>query len=225
MLDSLYSQCRASGSIYLEQLNSDSVKELQTVLNKFGYNSGKVDGILGNLTRKAFEKYKTDNFLGFFDEIGNGTLNQMKERLEKSEEDTPSILEDIDILARTLYGEARGETVAGRIAVAWTVVNRVKANSWWGKTIKDVCLYPWQYSCWNKNDPNMPKLKALKANTSNDVFESCITIAKKVLSEEYTDPTKGATHYYATYIKAPHWANDGTLTVTIGKHKFYKGVK
>ena len=42
---------------------------------------------------------------------------------------------DRDILARTLWGEARGEGTAGQIAVAWTIRNRVfdgKTNSWWG---------------------------------------------------------------------------------------------
>lgn len=41
---------------------------------------------------------------------------------------------DRDILARTLWG-GRGESLAGQIAVAWTICNRVndgKARSWWG---------------------------------------------------------------------------------------------
>ena len=40
---------------------------------------------------------------------------------------------DRDILSRTLWGEARGETLTGQIAVAWTVRNRVfdgKGKSW-----------------------------------------------------------------------------------------------
>lgn len=42
---------------------------------------------------------------------------------------------DRDILARTLYGESRGEGLAGQIAVAWTIRNRVedgRVKSWWG---------------------------------------------------------------------------------------------
>ena len=64
---------------------------------------------------------------------------------------------DRDILARTLWGEARGESLAGQIAVAWTIRNRVndgKAKSWWGEGYAGVCQKPYQFSCWNKNDPN-----------------------------------------------------------------------
>lgn len=43
---------------------------------------------------------------------------------------------DREILARTLWGEARGESLSGQIAVAWTIRNRVndgKDKSWWGE--------------------------------------------------------------------------------------------
>ena len=45
---------------------------------------------------------------------------------------------DRDILARSLWGEARGESLAGQIAVAWTIRNRVndgKTKSWWGEQL------------------------------------------------------------------------------------------
>ncbi|VVO24210.1 hypothetical protein PS723_04459 [Pseudomonas fluorescens] len=70
-----------------------------------------------------------------------------------------------DILARTLWGEARGEGLAGQIAVAWTIRNRVndgKAKSWWGEGYAGVCLKAWQFSCWNKNDPNYAYLSGSK---------------------------------------------------------------
>ncbi|ROM79306.1 hypothetical protein BK654_08030 [Pseudomonas brassicacearum] len=63
---------------------------------------------------------------------------------------------DRDILARTLWGEAPGESLAGQIAVAWTIRNRVeddKAKLWWGEGYAGVCLKPYQFICWNQNDP------------------------------------------------------------------------
>ncbi|MFW0755465.1 cell wall hydrolase [Pseudomonas sp. H11T01] len=72
---------------------------------------------------------------------------------------------DPDILVRTLWGEARGEGLAGRIAVGWTIRNRVndgKAKSWWGEGYAGVCLKVWQFSCWNKNDPNFRCLSGAK---------------------------------------------------------------
>ncbi|MFT8135469.1 hypothetical protein ACMYLZ_23150, partial [Salmonella enterica subsp. enterica serovar Enteritidis] len=72
---------------------------------------------------------------------------------------------DRDILARTLWGEARGEGQAGQIAVAWTIRNRVfdgKAKSWWGEGYAGVGLKPGRFSCWNKNDPNYAYLSGAK---------------------------------------------------------------
>lgn len=66
---------------------------------------------------------------------------------------------DTDILARTIYGEARGESISGQEAIASVILNRVafakrRGRYWWGNTIAGVCLAPWQFSCWNENDPN-----------------------------------------------------------------------
>ena len=68
------------------------------------------------------------------------------------------------ILARTLWGEARGESLAGQIAVAWTIRNRVddgNTKSWWGEGYAGVCQKPYQFSCW-KNDPNFAYLSGTK---------------------------------------------------------------
>ena len=77
----------------------------------------------------------------------------------------PVTEKDRDILARTLWGEARGEGAAGQIAVAWTIRNRVfdgKTNSWWGEGYAGVCQKPYQFSCWNKTDPNYQFLIGVK---------------------------------------------------------------
>ena len=66
---------------------------------------------------------------------------------------------ETDILARTIYGEARGESISGMEAVASVVLNRVafanrRGRFWWGNSIAEVCRAPKQFSCWNRNDPN-----------------------------------------------------------------------
>lgn len=56
---------------------------------------------------------------------------------------------DRDILARALWDEARGESLTGRIAVAWTVRNRVldgKDRSWWGESFAGVCQAKYKFS-------------------------------------------------------------------------------
>jgi hypothetical protein len=84
---------------------------------------------------------------------------------------------DRDILARTIFGEARGEGVAGQIAVAWTIRNRVndgKDKSWWGEGYAGVCQKPYQFSCWNKNDPNFAYLSGAKSITFRELAQARI---------------------------------------------------
>ena len=71
--------------------------------------------------------------------------------------------QDEDILARTLYGEARGEKIAGMEAIASVILNRLafsrqKNGYWWGNTITEICRKPYQFSCWNQDDVNYQKL-------------------------------------------------------------------
>jgi hypothetical protein len=134
------------------------------------------------------------------------------------EEET--ITTEIDILARTIWGEARGESDAGKAGVAWVVQNRAMIGGWWGDDIVEVCLKPYQFSCWNHNDPNRKQMERLSAN-SNPPFQKCLEIARDVLKGKIPDPTKGANHYHADYVK-PNWAKSENFTVQIGNHLFYK---
>jgi spore germination cell wall hydrolase CwlJ-like protein len=134
---------------------------------------------------------------------------------------------DRDILARTLWGEARGEGLAGQIAVAWTIRNRVndgKNRSWWGEGYAGVCLKPWQFSCWNKNDPNFSYLIGSKPIPAGQFAQAKIA-ADKVITGKVPDPSGGATHYYATTMpKPPTWVKGAKETLRLGHHLFFKDV-
>lgn len=134
---------------------------------------------------------------------------------------------DRDILARTLWGEARGESLAGQIAVAWAIRNRVndgKAKSWWGEGYAGVCQKPYQFSCWNKSDPNFAYLSGAKPIPFRDLAQARIA-AEQVIDGRVPDPTGGATHYYATSMpRAPTWTVGAKLTLTLGQHVFFKNV-
>ncbi|KJH75364.1 cell wall hydrolase [Pseudomonas sp. ES3-33] len=134
---------------------------------------------------------------------------------------------DRDILARTLWGEARGESVAGQIAVAWAIRNRVfdgKTKSWWGEGYAGVCLKPWQFSCWNKNDPNYAYLSGAKPIPAAQ-YAQALKAADQVMAGTAPDPTGGATHYYATTMpKPPTWTKGAKQTLKLGQHIFFKDV-
>jgi N-acetylmuramoyl-L-alanine amidase len=132
---------------------------------------------------------------------------------------------DLDTLARTIYGEARGELtyptggVESLQAVGWVVKNRTK-HPQFSPYVYKVCMQPWQFSCWNVNDPNRRKL--LDVTFDDDTFQACYLAAALVLFNRVSDCTKGANHYHSTYIDAPYWAAGQSPTTTIGRHVFYK---
>ncbi len=134
---------------------------------------------------------------------------------------------DIDRLARTIYGEARGELVRGKEAVAAVIMNRVRrarqrGGYWWGVNVVGVCVKPWQFSCWNEGDPNRRKIETV--TDANQTFQTCIRIARRALAGTLPDPTDGATHYHARGITPP-WAQKRVPVAEIGNHCFYNDVE
>jgi N-acetylmuramoyl-L-alanine amidase len=134
------------------------------------------------------------------------------------------LLTEIDVLARTIWGEARGQGSKGMRAVAHVVLNRVRlarvrGRMWWGDTVIDVCRKPYQFSCWNANDPNREKL--LVVTDKNAVFRQALAIARSVLRGADTDdPTFGSTHYHR-YDIAPNWSRGVNPVVRIKDHVFF----
>ena len=134
---------------------------------------------------------------------------------------------DIDVLARTIYGEARGELVRGKEAVAAVVMNRVRrararGGYWWGNSVRRVCIKPWQFSCWNESDSNRKKI--LDVQAGNRVFDTCLRIARRAVAGTLEDPTDGATHYHAKTARPP-WSYKRTPSAEIGGHRFYNNVE
>jgi N-acetylmuramoyl-L-alanine amidase len=132
----------------------------------------------------------------------------------------------LDTLARTIYGEARGEGVRGMEAVAAVVLNRAALAAsgrirWWGRTVEDVCRHPWQFSCWNPGDPNRAVLLAVQAG--DPVFDIALRVARRALAGALQDPTDGATHYHARSV-FPSWADGRSPSAVIGNHVFYNDI-
>ncbi|HEY8962945.1 MAG TPA: cell wall hydrolase [Alphaproteobacteria bacterium] len=130
----------------------------------------------------------------------------------------------VDVLARTLWGESRGQPKGGMEAVANVVLNRVavareRGGFWWGNDIISVCQKPFQFSCWNADDPNRPKLIAV--DDSNIHFATALRIARRAVNGRLSDNTNGATHYHAKYV-SPVWAKNKKPSAVIGDHIFYQ---
>ncbi len=133
---------------------------------------------------------------------------------------------DVVTLARTLYGEARGETRTGIEAVANVIINRVRARHR-GRTVSGVCLADRQFSCWNHNDPNRKKIQNLKRN-DNENSMRCFEIAEAAVKPGFPmHVTPRTLHYFASYIRPPKWVRNSPtahLVLKEGVHLFYEGI-
>ena len=127
---------------------------------------------------------------------------------------------DVEILARTVYGESRSETRQGKRAVAHVILNRVSKDGWWGKTITQVCLHPKQFSAWNIGDPNRVKMQ--NVDLGDVAYRDCMRSVLDALAYGAIDPTHGACHYH-THAVSPKWAK-GEGYLSIGGHRFYSGI-
>ena len=120
-------------------------------------------------------------------------------------------------LAATLWGQARGESEEGKLAVASVVANRAARPGWWGRDIRSVCLAPAQFSCWW--DAQGPRVRSV--DETDPELRACLRIARRVFTGNYRDPTGGADHYHRDDVQ-PAWARGRRPVRVIGRHVFYK---
>lgn len=144
---------------------------------------------------------------------------------------------DLEALTRTLYGEARGEGLVGKVAVAEVVINRRNAKTWWGRirpklnvpdhSVEAVCRMPWQFSCWNGNDPNFLLITADWQNLRKSAEAAvCYTIAALALDGllARTLPAE-VYHYHTRGLPFPRsWGAYRDPIAEIGSHLFYRGI-
>ena len=140
---------------------------------------------------------------------------------------------DIDVLGRTVMGEASGEPWDGKLAIGHVVLNRLAQPSWWSRqpndnieddTIEAVCMDPLQFSCWNDKPENKKYRDMLLRLTlaTDSRFRECYAAAAAVASGESQDNVFGADHYFADYIVPPKWSKGRDPVTVIGRHIFFK---
>lgn len=146
-------------------------------------------------------------------------------------------------LALTMTGEAVGDARDGssieeRIAVGCVVRNRLAKPGRFGGTWAGVCLRPWQFSCWNANDPNRRRLLTLADAYIRDAAAACgddrrfaetLWLAGGIIQGSILDIVEGADHYFnPKIVAAPPWAFEDTKRTrlrkpdaVVGSHQFY----
>lgn len=132
----------------------------------------------------------------------------------------------IDTLARTIYGET-GDLGNKRLmkAIGHVVINRAQiaenrgGRYWWGNDIISICKKPYQFSCWNRNDPAFKHIIEVDQYNDEDFIE-CLKIAKDLINRRCKDITSGATHYHAEWAQ-PYWARGEVPSAVVGELIFY----
>ena len=132
----------------------------------------------------------------------------------------------VRLLACTIFAEARSEGARGMRAVAHVIQNRVGPR--FGETMAEVIMKPWQFSAWNRGDPNRaialnPEGHARSAG-DRAAWDAAQNIAREVVEGRSVDPTNGALFYHTLAVK-PRWSSAGVGKRVIGTHIFYRDVR
>ncbi len=133
-------------------------------------------------------------------------------------------LEDLLVASRTVYGEARGESFKGQRAVMHVILNRVGRSNR-DHSVASVCLRGYQFSCWNRKDPNRDKL--LSVDVSSDKFRRALCAVLTAIDEP--DFTDNARHYLTRARRTQGWPRSwGEVRepcFKLGDHLFFNNVK
>ena len=184
------------------------VTQIQTKLKRWGYYNGNIDGIYGSQTLEAVKYFQRKNGLKVDGIAGEQTLKAMG-IMTSSSNSTGSITNssDLNLLSRLIYGEARGESYTGQVAVGAVVLNRVKSSSF-PNTIAGVIYQSGAFDVVSDGQINLtPNSTAKKA--AQDALNGW-------------DPTYGAIYYFNPSTATNKWIWSRPMTVTIGKHRFCK---
>lgn len=186
----------------------DEVRQIQTKLKRWGYYSGNVDGIYGSQTQAAVRWFQSKNGLTVDGIAGKNTLKAMGiMNSSNSSSSGATTSNDLNLLSRLVYGEARGEPYTGQVAVAAVVLNRVRSSSF-PNTVSGVIYQKGAFDVVSDGQINLtPDSTARKA--AQDALNGW-------------DPSYGAIYYFNPSTATNKWIWSRPMTVTIGRHRFCK---
>ena len=126
--------------------------------------------------------------------------------------------DDLSVYAKTIFTYPK-EPSQCRIAVAWVIKNRALAKRGYfgGSEIKNVCLHPYQFGCWNGRRPEEMKLRGKDLKECN-IIQRWLP---QVLSGEIKDPTKGALYCLVDHAMQPAWTFNLQRDISVGGYQFY----
>ena len=186
------------------------VTQIQTKLKSWGYYTGTVDGIYGSGTERAVRAFQQKNGLTVDGKAGDQTLAAMGlsaggGNSRNSDGSGGASSSQVDLLARLISAEARGEPYSGQVAVGAVVLNRIKHPSF-PNTLPGVIYQSGAFTCITDGQFNQP------------VAESAYRAARDALNG--VDPSGGAIYYFNPSTATSSWIWSRPLITVIGKHRF-----
>ena len=192
-------------AVYRQGSTGDAVRTIQTKLSNWGYFSGAIDGIYGPKTEEAVKYFQRKNGLTADGVVGPATLRALGMSTTGGESSASSQSNSVDLLARVISAEARGEPYSGQVAVGAVILNRVEHPSF-PNTIAGVVYQPGAFTCMVDGQFNEP------------VADSAYRAARDALNG--ADPSGGAIYYFNPDTATSTWIWSRPLITVIGKHRF-----
>ena len=180
----------------------NEVTQIQTKLKSWGYYNGAIDGVYGYETYQAVRNFQSKNGLTVDGVAGSKTLQAMGISSSASTSNS-----NLDLLARAINGEARGEPYEGQVAVGAVILNRVK-HSGFPNTIAGVVYQSGAFDSVSDGQINLePTATARKA--ASDALNGW-------------DPSGGCIYFFNPATSTSKWIWSRQIVKTIGKHHFAK---
>lgn len=192
----------ASAVTYQKGSTGSTVTTIQQKLSRWGYYSGKVDGVYGSKTVEAVKYFQRKNGLSVDGKCGPKTLAALGINVSTTQQSTSG---DVDLLARLISAEARGEPYSGQVAVGAVVLNRVESPAF-PNTMSGVIYQSGAFSCINDGQFWKP------------VADSAYKAAREAING--ADPSGGAIYYYNPRTATSKWILSRRVLTTIGNHRF-----
>lgn len=181
------------------------VTKIQQKLQSLGFYAGAVDGVYGSKTKTAVAAFQKSVGLTGDGVAGNATLLYLGLSSGSGGGYGKYSQSDVNLLARVISAEARGEPYTGQVAVGAVILNRVESPSF-PNTLAGVIYQPGAFTCLTDGQFNQP------------VTDSAKRAAQDALNG--WDPTNGAIYYYNPQTAVNQWIRSRPIMLRIGKHVF-----
>jgi N-acetylmuramoyl-L-alanine amidase len=192
----------AEAAAYRRGSAGGAVEQIQRRLLDWGYYTGAADGVYGSATESAVMYFQNKNGLRPDGVAGAQTLRA----LGISEAAAPDARSnELDLLARLISAEARGEPYRGQVAVGAVVLNRVEHPSF-PNTMSGVIYQAGAFSCLDDGQFDEP-VESGAYNAARDALNG-------------VDPTGGAIYYFNPATATNKWIWSRPLILVIGNHRF-----